>query len=76
MQKFKPTISRIRLNPEQAVLTCACYLGTRITGVSDRHEFSPSVSACAGRGMQHGSLCRASGIYQFGLRTQSSGGSS
>jgi len=23
--KFKPTITRVKLNPEQAVLTCGCY---------------------------------------------------
>jgi hypothetical protein len=23
--KFKPEITRVKLNPEQAVLTCACY---------------------------------------------------
>ena len=25
--KFKPKIARIKLNPEQAVLTCSCYVG-------------------------------------------------
>jgi hypothetical protein len=25
--KFKPEITRVKLNPEQAVLTCACYDG-------------------------------------------------
>ena len=29
--KFKPTISRVRLNPEQAVLTCDCYNNDRRT---------------------------------------------
>lgn len=24
-KKFKPVITRVKLNPEQAVLTCACY---------------------------------------------------
>ena len=24
-QKFKPTVTRVKLNPEQAVLNCACY---------------------------------------------------
>ena len=24
-KKFKPVITRVRLNPEQAVLTCSCY---------------------------------------------------
>lgn len=27
-QKFKPVITRIKLNPEQAVLGCMCYTGT------------------------------------------------
>lgn len=25
--KFKPEITRVKLNPEQAVLACACYTG-------------------------------------------------
>jgi hypothetical protein len=25
--KFKPKITRVKLNPEQAVLTCVCYSG-------------------------------------------------
>lgn len=28
--KFKPIITRVKLNPEQAVLTCTCHKGTRI----------------------------------------------
>jgi len=27
--KFKPEITRVKLNPEQAVLSCACYTGDR-----------------------------------------------
>ena len=39
-EKFKPVISRVKLNPEQAVLVCSCYnagmvyggnIGTRYT---------------------------------------------
>ena len=26
--KFRPTITRIKLNPEQAVLTCQCHTGS------------------------------------------------
>lgn len=26
-KKFKPVITRVKLNPEQAVLACQCYLG-------------------------------------------------
>jgi len=25
--KFRPKITRIKLNPEQAVLSCTCYMG-------------------------------------------------
>lgn len=28
--KFKPVISRVKLNPEQAVLTCGCYNTQRV----------------------------------------------
>ena len=28
--KFRPEIRRIKLNPEQAVLQCGCYLGGRV----------------------------------------------
>lgn len=28
-KKFKPTITRVKLNPEQAVLSCTCYDGGR-----------------------------------------------
>ncbi len=37
--KFKPVITRIKLNPEQAVLYCACYnLGYE--GLTDSVTFS------------------------------------
>jgi hypothetical protein len=32
--RFKPVITRIKLNPEQAVLACACYRG--ITWARDK----------------------------------------
>lgn len=33
--RFKPTITRVKLNPEQAVLSCACYaLDHRVAGGS------------------------------------------
>ncbi|MEW6075263.1 MAG: hypothetical protein AB1530_03045 [Candidatus Omnitrophota bacterium] len=43
-EKFKPVISRVKLNPEQAVLVCSCYnagleyttnVGTRYTSACD-----------------------------------------
>jgi hypothetical protein len=37
--KFKPVITRVKLNPEQAVLACACYSTgkTYISYVGDRY---------------------------------------
>lgn len=34
--KFKPLITRVKLNPEQAILQCSCYLsGSRIDSPDD-----------------------------------------
>ena len=34
--KFRPEITRVKLNPEQAVLTCACYdVSRRMTQAGD-----------------------------------------
>lgn len=30
--KFKPEITRVKLNPEQAVLSCTCWAGITMTG--------------------------------------------
>jgi len=32
--KFKPEITRVKLNPEQAVLACPCYVSGYRTGTS------------------------------------------
>ena len=31
-KKFKPVITRVKLNPEQAVLTCNCYIAGKVSG--------------------------------------------
>jgi hypothetical protein len=31
--KFKPVVTRVKLNPEQAVLFCNCYRGARFRSV-------------------------------------------
>ena len=31
--KFKPKVTRVKLNPEQAVLQCTCWQGTRTSNV-------------------------------------------
>lgn len=32
--KFKPEITRIRLNPEQAVIACSCYNAGQVAGLT------------------------------------------
>ena len=54
--KFRPEITRVKLNPEQAVLTCACYqptgyFGFHATGV---HMQRPE-------GTVHHGICQADG---------------
>jgi len=43
--RFKPVITRIKLNPEQAVLACACYRGTAWV----RNKAKTGVSYCSAR---------------------------
>lgn len=52
-QKFKPEISRVKLNPEQAVLTCGCFTGLRPAGgVHDNGGFG-IIMYCAGDKSEH-----------------------
>lgn len=39
-KKFKPEVSRVKLNPEQAVLACKCWQGRRTKG-GNRNQLSP-----------------------------------
>ncbi|MBN3038786.1 MAG: hypothetical protein JW869_05135 [Candidatus Omnitrophica bacterium] len=41
-QKFNPQITRVKLNPEQAVLACACY-NSGYDGAGDSH---PAQQGC------------------------------
>jgi len=45
--KFRPEITRVKLNPEQAVLTCVCY-DTRVSGrwVSATHYVGLNSAIC------------------------------
>lgn len=45
--KFKPLITRIKLNPEQTVLACNCYDQGRLVS-SNQTAGSTSVCSCAG----------------------------
>jgi hypothetical protein len=46
--KFRPVITRVKLNPEQAVLTCECYdTGLKVTSGHVVYLIHPNV--CSGR---------------------------
>lgn len=49
--KFKPTITRIKLNPEQAVLSCNCHTtAVTLTNPADRSEtLGPWSNVCVGK---------------------------
>lgn len=48
--KFKPVITRVKLNPEQAVLSCNCFTtGASITG-SALWNTTPLANHCYGAG--------------------------
>lgn len=34
--KFKPTVTKVKLNPEQAVLACGCYKGANFSQMSSQ----------------------------------------
>jgi len=48
--KFRPEIRRVKLNPEQAVLSCDCYGGGLREGVWVEHSTSVCVGRTAGAG--------------------------
>ena len=51
--KFKPRITRVKLNPEQAVLSCDCYTGHKWVPTTKNGTWIPdgrtSGTACNGR---------------------------
>ena len=42
-KKFKPTITMVKLNPEQAVLSCTCYSGGKDSDGGEDYGSSPEV---------------------------------
>lgn len=45
--KFRPKITRVKLNPEQAVLTCTCFSGGLLGTLPLQHSFgSHPTQAC------------------------------
>jgi len=62
--KFKPMITRIKLNPEQAVLACTCYnVGRRATaGANDwRNDGTTNALYCSSRSESRLWYCNISG---------------
>ena len=49
--KFKPVISRIKLNPEQAVLSCSCYGNSLVIRATGR---TSNRNTICGTGGTHG----------------------
>ncbi len=44
--KFKPVVTRIKLNPEQAVLSCNCHTGMTFTTMSQMGRSGWQLSYC------------------------------
>jgi len=42
--KFKPVVTRVKLNPEQAVLFCACYSGILLRSTGNNIRVSTCVT--------------------------------
>lgn len=66
--KFKPTITRVKLNPEQAVLACTCYWSTvkRVGALLNRGS-AEFVWQCWYTGARRSGLyrwCSGAGTYQ------------
>ena len=58
--KFKPVITRIKLNPEQAVLACSCYPWGQVLSATTHYYYyvSPGYVICSGRTFTtHHSTC-------------------
>ena len=76
--KFKPEITRIKLNPEQAVLTCICWQFGSAFAVS-WHATSPAEGTLCTWGVPKGETtgreCKTAGSADGYRRTDSSGSS-
>ncbi len=66
--KFKPVITRIRLNPEQSVLLCSCYDGG-IEIAAGTQWGTPDVKGCikSTKTIDWWGLCAASGLAKVWL---------
>lgn len=70
--KFKPVITRVKLDPEQAVLSCNCY-GTVTTVVVQAWHFDQFIGGggiCVWNGRSHANFGHMSGVHWgYGLGT-------
>jgi hypothetical protein len=66
--KFKPIVTRVKLNPEQAVLACGCYNGGW-NYTSTGFAFYSTLTACStGRNLLvNGSTCWGPSSWWYGL---------
>jgi hypothetical protein len=72
--KFKPVITRVKLNPEQAVLTCTCSNGNVPDWLSFSQDFvatnHPGCSPLGGRPQSY-RMCSHAGPFHNGTFMQS-----
>lgn len=59
--KFKPVITRIKLNPEQAVLQCQCWQDGMYTGYDWRFRSWGTHPCCQGKETAHHHSCQGHG---------------
>lgn len=62
--KFKPEITRVKLNPEQAVLSCGCYNNGRTsggTGGAHGQAYASTLYCVSGRVVRY--VYRAVGVH-------------
>lgn len=57
-RKFRPIITKIRLNPEQAVLTCDCYdSGESFRAQTAMSNIKDSYPGCSGKSLEDRRVC-------------------
>lgn len=69
--KFRPVITRVKLNPEQAVLACSCFSTGHVVGASHNAAtlYAASVQACSSPGLRSysGAVLTVGGAGQMTL---------
>jgi len=68
--KFKPEITRVKLNPEQAVLGCSCYTG-QLSGGENTFNNLPTVVLCRQTGGKSTTMGNCMGPTPVGFEPNS-----